>query len=59
VLPKNTDENQSDPSAQRRATLSNLENENEARRSGKEPHPSRVLFIGSNKRLNDYYATRD
>jgi hypothetical protein len=24
--------------------------------SGKEPHPSRVLFIGPSKRLNDYYA---
>jgi hypothetical protein len=24
--------------------------------SGKEPHPSRVLYIGPNKRLNDYYA---
>jgi hypothetical protein len=27
-------------------------------RSGKEPHPSRVLYIGPNKRLNDYYAPR-
>jgi hypothetical protein len=26
--------------------------------SGKEPHPSRVLYIGPNKRLNDYYAPR-
>jgi hypothetical protein len=39
-------------------SLSNLENENEARRSGKELHPSRVLFIGSSKRLKDYYAPR-
>jgi hypothetical protein len=27
-------------------------------RSGKEPQPSRVLYIGSSKRLNDYYAPR-
>jgi hypothetical protein len=27
-------------------------------RSGKESHPSRVLYIGSNRRLNDYYAPR-
>jgi hypothetical protein len=27
-------------------------------RSGKESHPSRVLFIGLRKRLNDYYAPR-
>jgi hypothetical protein len=26
--------------------------------SGKEPHPSRDLYIGPNKRLNDYYAPR-
>jgi hypothetical protein len=26
--------------------------------SGKEPHPSRVLYIGPSKRLNDYYAPR-
>jgi hypothetical protein len=26
--------------------------------SGNESHPSRVLYIGSNKRLNDYYAPR-
>jgi hypothetical protein len=24
--------------------------------SGKEPQPSRVLYIGPSKRLNDYYA---
>jgi hypothetical protein len=27
-------------------------------RSGKELRPSRVLFIGSSKRLNDYNAPR-
>jgi hypothetical protein len=27
-------------------------------KSGKEPHPPRVLFIGPSKRLNDYYAPR-
>jgi hypothetical protein len=37
-------------------TLSKLRSANENRRSGKEPHPSRVLFIGRNKRLKDYYA---
>jgi hypothetical protein len=26
--------------------------------SGKEPQPSRVLYIGPSKRLNDYYAPR-
>jgi hypothetical protein len=26
--------------------------------SGKESHPYKVLFIGSNKRLNDYNAPR-
>jgi hypothetical protein len=26
--------------------------------SGKEPQPSRVLYIGPSKRLNDYYASR-
>jgi hypothetical protein len=26
--------------------------------SGKELHPSRVLYIGPSKRLNDYYAPR-
>jgi hypothetical protein len=26
--------------------------------SGKEPQPSRVLYIGSSKGLNDYYAPR-
>jgi hypothetical protein len=26
--------------------------------SVKEPHPSRVLYIGPSKRLNDYYASR-
>jgi hypothetical protein len=26
--------------------------------SGKEPQPSRVLYIGPSKRLNDYYAHR-
>jgi hypothetical protein len=26
--------------------------------SGKEPHPSRILFIGPSKRLNDYNAPR-
>jgi hypothetical protein len=25
-------------------------------KSGKEPLPSRVLYIGLSKRLNDYYA---
>jgi hypothetical protein len=29
---------------------------NEIWRSGKEPHPSRVLFIGPSKRLNDCNA---
>jgi hypothetical protein len=24
--------------------------------SGKDPHPSRVLYIGPSKMLNDYYA---
>jgi hypothetical protein len=28
-------------------------------RSGKGPHPSRVLFIDSSKRLKDDYAHRD
>jgi hypothetical protein len=27
-------------------------------KSGKEPQPSGVLYIGSSKRLNDYYALR-
>jgi hypothetical protein len=27
-------------------------------RSGKKPHPSRVLYIGPSKRLNDYYTPR-
>jgi hypothetical protein len=27
-------------------------------RNDKELHPSRVLYIGSNKRLNDYYDPR-
>jgi hypothetical protein len=27
-------------------------------RSGKEPQPSRILYIGPSKRLNDYYAPR-
>jgi hypothetical protein len=27
--------------------------------SGKESHPSRVLYIGLSKRLNDYYAPMD
>jgi hypothetical protein len=31
---------------------------NDNRRSGNELHPSRVLFIGSTKRLNDYYSPR-
>jgi hypothetical protein len=26
--------------------------------SDKKPHPSRVLYIGLSKRLNDYYAPR-
>jgi hypothetical protein len=26
--------------------------------SGKEPQPSRILYIGPSKRLNDYYAPR-
>jgi hypothetical protein len=39
-------------------TLSILGNETEARKSGKESHPSRVLFIGPRKRLEDYYALR-
>jgi hypothetical protein len=26
--------------------------------SGKEPQPSRVLYIGPSKKLNDYYARR-
>jgi hypothetical protein len=26
--------------------------------SGKKLHPSRVLYIGPSKRLNDYYAPR-
>jgi hypothetical protein len=26
--------------------------------SGKEAHPSRVIYIGPNKRLNDYCAPR-
>jgi hypothetical protein len=26
--------------------------------NGNEPQPSRVLYIVSNKRLNDYYTTR-
>jgi hypothetical protein len=26
--------------------------------SGKEPHPSRVLFIGQSKRLKHYYTPR-
>jgi hypothetical protein len=26
--------------------------------SGKEPRPSKVLYIGSSKKLNDYYAPR-
>jgi hypothetical protein len=26
--------------------------------SGKEPQPSRVLYIGSSKSLNNYYAPR-
>jgi hypothetical protein len=34
-------------------SLSNLENENEVRRSGKEPHPSNVLFICPSKILKD------
>jgi hypothetical protein len=29
-----------------------------ALRIGKESHPSRVLYIGPNKRINDYYAPR-
>jgi hypothetical protein len=33
-----------------------LENGNENVRSGKEPYPSTVLFIGPSKRLKDYYA---
>jgi hypothetical protein len=34
-------------------SLSNLGNENKVRRSGNEPHPSKVLFIGSIKILKD------
>jgi hypothetical protein len=26
--------------------------------SGKEPQPSKILYIGLSKRLNDYYAPR-
>jgi hypothetical protein len=37
-------------------TNPNLGNANEAMRSGKEAHPSRVLFICRSKRLKDYYA---
>jgi hypothetical protein len=33
-----------------------LGNGNENMRSGKEPHPSRVLFICPSKRLKDHYA---
>jgi hypothetical protein len=39
-------------------SLSNLENKNEASRSGKERYPSRVLFIGLSKRLKNYYVPR-
>jgi hypothetical protein len=39
-------------------SLSNLENKNKARRSGKESQPSKVLFISPSKRLKDYYAPR-
>jgi hypothetical protein len=35
-----------------------LKNENETRKSGNELHPSRVLFIVSNKILKDYNALR-
>jgi hypothetical protein len=34
----------------------NLEMQSDGRRSGTEPHPSRVLFIGPSKRLKDYYT---
>jgi hypothetical protein len=27
-------------------------------RSANEPHPSRVLYIGSSKMVNDYYAPK-
>jgi hypothetical protein len=35
-----------------------LEMQNEILESAKEPQPSRILYIGSSKRLNDYYAPR-
>jgi hypothetical protein len=34
-------------------SLSNLRNANETKRSGKEPHLSRVVFIAASKRLKD------
>jgi hypothetical protein len=37
-------------------SLSNLGNENEVRRSGKESYTFKVLFVGLSKIINDYYA---
>jgi hypothetical protein len=34
-------------------TISKLGNRNEVRRSGRKSYPSRVLFIGTSKRLKD------
>jgi hypothetical protein len=39
-------------------TLSKLGNTNEGMRSGHEPHPFRILFIYSSKRLKIYYVSR-
>jgi hypothetical protein len=37
-------------------TNPNLKMQNDSRKSGKESHPSSVLFIVPSKRLKDYYA---
>jgi hypothetical protein len=39
-------------------SLYKLGNENKNTRSGKKLLPSRILFIGTSKKLNDYYAPR-
>jgi hypothetical protein len=39
-------------------TIYNSRNENDNRRSVKDPHFSKVIFIGTNKRLKDYYTRK-